>query len=81
MDLNSKAAKVLNDRGCIIFHQAQKNLEKKLEKLTQVDDGIREIFRSGEFTYCTTETSCNCAFAQNHTAPCAHILFLRSQSD
>ena len=79
--LNLAASQHLNDRGCTIFHHAQKILEEKLNNLQKVDGGVREQFTKGSRCYQTTGTSCTCTIAQTHQAPCAHILFLRSQDE
>ena len=78
--MNLKASKVLNDRGCIIFHQALKKLEKTKNDLKEVVDGVLQEFPGGSKTYGTTLTTCSCTIFLNHQAPCSHILFLRMQS-
>ena len=79
--LNETASKHLNDRGCTIFHHAQKRLETKVNSLEKVDNGVKEKFTEGSTIYRTSETTCNCTFAMTQQAPCAHVLFLRTISD
>ena len=78
-DMNKEASKVLNDRGCVIFHQAQKKLEMIKKDLKEDEaGGVCQQFTNGSKTYQATDTACNCTFFLNHQAPCVHILFLRS---
>ena len=76
---NEEASKVLNDRGCVIFHAALKKLFESKHKLTLNETGnVTEEYTADKLvSYQTTLTSCNCSFFQNHQSPCAHILFLR----
>ena len=76
-DLNTEASMILNDRGCTMFHIAQKRLEKRRDKLEKADGGVVETFDSEKRLYHTTESTCNCTFSINHQAPCSHILFIR----
>ena len=75
--LNAEASMILNDRGCTMFHIAQKRLEGRRDKLEKADGGVVETFDSGKRFYQATESTCNCTFSINHQAPCSHILFFR----
>ena len=83
---NTIASKWLNDRGCVIFHAAQKRMKECVDgdKFT-VDDNVEnnevtEQFSGGKFrTYQTKLDGCSCSFFANHQSPCAHLLFLRMQ--
>ena len=79
-ELNAEASKWLNDRGCILFHAAQKRLADVKEKLAIDDDKVIEEFSGGSRNYNTTLTSCSCSFASTHQAPCAHILYMRAEN-
>ena len=77
---NQVASKLLNDRGCVVFHAAQTRLKDVFDKLSVVDDEVIEKFsRGASRAYQTTLSSCSCSFVSNHQSPCAHILFLRAE--
>ena len=75
--LNDTASRYLNDRGCTIFHSAQKMLEKYREKLSLDPTGVR----MDQKLYETTSLTCNCSFHKTHQSPCLHILFLRENDN
>ena len=78
---NELASRTLNDRGCIIFHAAQKKMKESLERFSHEDDTVIEKFSANKSrTYQTGLDSCTCSFFLNHQAPCAHVLFLRLSS-
>ena len=77
LSLNSEASMILNDRGCTLFHIAQKNLDEIKEKLEEVDGGVNLKLAQGDKFYTATINSCSCTFYRDHQCPCLHILFLR----
>ena len=81
-DLNVQASKSLNDRGFILFHAAQKRLEDVACNLSVNNEGqmFEQFLRGFIKTYKSTPTNCNCSFASTHQAPCAHVLFLRTEN-
>ena len=74
---NQEASKVLNDRGCVLFHSAQKKLEKVEIFLSLEERKVVHRLNGGSKVYSTTLESCDCMFVYNHQAPCSHILFMR----
>ena len=82
LSLNEAASQTLNDRGCTVFHMAQKNLEKHRIKLSINSNGVEHVFDENNKTiYRTTRTSCTCTFYNTHEAPCMHMLFLRENEN
>ena len=82
LSLNEAASQTLNDRGCAVFHMAQKNLEKHRIKLSIDSNGVEHVFDENDKTiYRTTRTSCTCTFYNTHEAPCMHMLFLRENEN
>ena len=80
--MNDTASKHLNDRGCTIFHIAQKSLEKNRSKMSVALNGIKHDFDESSYkVYDTTSLSCTCSFFSTHQAPCSHILFFREQNE
>ena len=59
-NLNDDASLYLNDRGCTIFHAAQKMLEKHRERLDVVQSGVVHVYDSNQTKlYATTNYSCD----------------------
>ena len=79
--LNVAASKCLNDRGCTIFHAAQKRLEEVGDNLEISGDEVIQHFGDKSRLYSTTVIACNCSFASTHQSPCVHILYLRRESN
>ena len=80
--LNDAASQNLNDRGCTIFHIAQKLFEKYRSKLSPDPNGVAHEFdENSRKVYGTTSVSCDCSFHTTHQAPCLHILFFREQGN
>ena len=72
-----QASKYMNDRGCITFHHAQKQLQPYRDKL-EMGDGIRQnVGECGSKINNTSDKSCDCTFFSTYQAPCMQILFVR----
>ena len=81
-ELNEEASTVLNDRGCLLFHQALKSLKERRNEMTNTGDGIEENFgENGEKIYRSNHISCNCTFHIENQVPCRHILMEREDMD
>ena len=81
--MNKEASQVLNERGCVIFHRALKNLGERKSSMTRCEDGcIEESFKDGNSkVYASTHVTCDCTFRKEHRAPCHHILLVRKDDD
>ena len=76
--LNSGAAVMLNERGCVLLHKCLKALKATREYMTLDDNGVREKFEDDEeVVYQTTSTECTCTFFCNDQSPCRHIILLK----
>ena len=69
-DLNEEAAEQLNDRGCVIFHQALKAYQERKGKLFESFGVVLEKFSDIFEVYVATIKSRNCTIFMEHQAPC-----------
>ena len=75
--LNEEAADLLNDRGCIVFHQALKLYQEKKLNLSYRGNLVIESFGESE-SYQATSSTCNCTYYKEFQSPCIHVIYIRS---